>query len=200
MTLPSHVPSLHPEGSIRGFSGRCIDPFKITPKDIDPVDIITGLAGIARYNGLTYYPYWVGQHCVLLHDWARDAGYPLDIQRWFLLHDATEIYVSDMPRPIKRQPVMYRIMKPLEKKIMLAVSERFGLSRIQPDIIDEMDYDIVYSEKMALQPYGYLDAEQYWPNGPRHKFVIERWSFEKTQMEFHLRMRSHFGESCGLPA
>lgn len=193
--IPPEVPLHHTEGSIRMISGRLINPFTMTEDDVDVRDIVIGLANTARYNGQTLFPYSVAQHSCLLHDWARDNGQPAQVQRAFLLHDAAEILISDVPRPIKHDPRVARVIKPLELYVSGVIAKRFEIEELEPQVVKDMDYDIVCSEKIDLQPYGFLDAMQYFPNGPKHRFEIEEWSFAQARSEFAGRMLEHFPNS-----
>lgn len=191
--LPPHVPAGHQPGAIRMFSGRCVDPFTMTADDVDSTDIVIGLSKLARYNGQSYFTYTVGQHSCLLHDWAVSAGHDANTALWFLLHDAPEIYISDIPRPVKRNVAIHAVISPLEARVMQCVAQKFGLEGPQPEVVDIMDHDIVYSEKKALQPYGYIDCGVYFPDGPKHEFLIEEWSAQRTTAEFAGRLLEHMG-------
>jgi hypothetical protein len=79
------------------FTGRAFYPLDPRPEDIDPVDIAHALSLICRYGGHSSRFYSVAEHCVLMsHAVAPEHAL------WALLHDATEAYLGDMIRPLKR--------------------------------------------------------------------------------------------------
>jgi len=92
-------------------------------------DIAHGLAGISRYCGKHRTRQSVAMHSVLVRDMlAReqdDGGemWPL-LGVAALLHDAAEVYIGDLPSPVKARFPGFSIM---EDAIMLAVGEACGL-------------------------------------------------------------------------
>src|ERR1051326_3663293 len=106
---------------MRTYTGVRFYPSDPRPDEIFIQDIAHSLSNMCRFAGHVKEFYSVAEHSVRV----SLACHP-DDALWGLLHDASEAYVVDMPRPIKRAPFMhgYRL---LEAKVSLAVCERFEL-------------------------------------------------------------------------
>lgn len=110
-------------------------------------DIAHALSMQCRYAGHCLDFYSVAEHCVLLSE--RVQGYNA---LWALLHDASEAYLVDVPRPVKPFLTGY---KPAEEAVMRAVCERFGLPTGMPSEVHWADNAILRDElnqNMATPP------------------------------------------------
>src|SRR4051812_6540197 len=81
------------------ISGKAFFPLDPRPADVDIQDIAHALAFQCRFGGHVKEFYSVAEHSVRVslicaHEDAK----------WGLLHDATEAYLSDIVRPVKRDP------------------------------------------------------------------------------------------------
>lgn len=124
------------------FTGRQFFPLTPAPEDIDPNDIAHALSLICRYGGHVTRFYSVAEHCVLLsHAVAPEHAL------WALLHDATEAYVGDMVRPIKRYLADYIA---IEDRVAWAIAERFGLDPSMPAEVKDADNRILLDERAAV--------------------------------------------------
>lgn len=149
------------------FTGRRFYPLSPRPEDVDPVDIAHALSLLCRYGGHVDRFYSVAEHCVLM-----SRAVAPEHALWALLHDATEAYVVDVPRPLKRSLPGY---KDIESVVMVAIVERFGLPSVfMPDQVHDADNRILLTERNALmsassEPWvmehlGPLDVEIHaWP-------------------------------------
>src|ERR1051325_11429351 len=106
------------------FSGRRFYPLSPRSDELDPADIAHALSLLCRYGGHVERFYSVAEHCVLMSEWVDPAN-----ALAALLHDATEAYVVDVPRPLKRQLAGYR---EIEAAVWLAIATRFGLELALP--------------------------------------------------------------------
>jgi len=84
----------------------------------------------------------VAEHCVHI---CRAA--PLGLKREALMHDASEAYLVDMPRPIKAMLPQYTV---LEKGIERAIANKFGLRYPWPPEIKALDNAILLAEWNTL--------------------------------------------------
>lgn len=111
--------------------------YAIDPRveEVNLEDIAHGLSLICRYTGQCTHFYSVAQHCLNVYRDLEEQGYDLDIQLWGLLHDATEVYISDLPTPFKVEMPEYNAF---EKNIEKVIYEKFGL-----DYPDEETYKII---------------------------------------------------------
>lgn len=132
-------------GWINTFTGKRFHPLDPDPELIDIRDIAHGLAAKARYAGHTREPYNVAQHSVIvsLHVLDRDQSL------WGLLHDASEAYLPDVPKPLKILPAM-AAYREAEARLMLAVCQRFGLDPEEPAIVKEIDRRMLPTEASQL--------------------------------------------------
>ena len=79
------------------------DPVHPDPALIDIRDIAHALSMLCRANG--HFPtfYSVGQHCINCAAEAAARGYSRRVQLACLLHDASEAYLADVTRPVKKE-------------------------------------------------------------------------------------------------
>lgn len=124
------------------FTGRKFYPMHPSPEDVFPEDIAHALSLLCRYNGHVLRFYSVAEHCILLSHAVSEEN-----ALWALLHDATEAYVGDMVRPLKRSMPQY---VEAEDRVMRAIAERFGISYDMPSEVKEADSRILLNEKAAL--------------------------------------------------
>lgn len=139
------------------YTGRRFYPLDPRPEEIDPVDIAHALSLLCRYGGHVDRFYSVAEHCLLM-SWAVAPENALAA----LLHDATEAYVCDVPRPLKRQLVGYA---DIEDSVWLAIVGRFGVPTLLPAAVKEADNRILLTERNALMHRAerwYVD-EEYEP-------------------------------------
>lgn len=124
------------------FTGIAFWPLDPRPEEIRPADIAHALSMLCRYGGHVSRFYSVAEHCVLM----SHAVAP-EFALWALLHDATEAYLVDVPRPIKRHLPDYCA---IEDRLMAAICERFGLSLTEPAEVREADNRILLDERAEL--------------------------------------------------
>jgi hypothetical protein len=141
-----------PAGWMQTFTGRAFWPLDPHVDDIDPVDIAHALAHLCRYGGHTRRFYSVAEHCVLM-SLAVDRKHAL----WALLHDATEAYVVDVPRPLKHQLPDYMAA---EARVAVVIAQRFGLDPVEPPEVKVADNRILLTERNALLT---LPPPRPWP-------------------------------------
>lgn len=180
--------------SYSGSKYWVLDP---KPKDINLIDIVTGLANASRYRGQTQFYYSVLTHCVLVsravERLALERGWPIEAAREAalegLLHDGSEAYIGDVARPLKKSRVMKAYCK-LEKSWEAAIRERFDIET-SPDyqsIVDECDKRIVLDEVKAIM----RDPDMWRRNGRYLDLKpldveIPEWSIEDSHVEFYKR-------------
>jgi len=128
------------------FTGRQFWPLDPRPDEIAVEDIAHALAMQCRYAGHCLRFYSVAEHSVLLSEWVMaEAGTHAAL--WALLHDASEAYLVDVPRPVKPYLAGY---KPAEAVVMRAVAARFGLAPDIPAIVKQADDRIIADERANL--------------------------------------------------
>ncbi len=125
-------PCLHGPGKIRTYGGRIVAPFDLKHEDIDLDDIAHALSNECRYGGHCRF-ISVAQHSVLV---ARHL--PIELQLWGLLHDGSEAYLKDIPKPLKVLP-QFAFYREAEERILQTISERFDLPWPIPAQVEEAD-------------------------------------------------------------
>ena len=140
---------------IQTYTGRQFFPLDPRADDIDIVDIAHALSRVCRFNGHCVRPYSVAEHSlhVALHvTW--DAGAEADRTTVLaaLLHDASEAYLCDVPRPIKTMPEMapYRAM---ESNVEAIIAAKYGLPHPLPAVVKRHDQRALSTEYRDLVPY-----------------------------------------------
>lgn len=127
-------------------SGRRYWPEDPRPGDFDIGDIAHSLAHQCRFGGHTSVFYSVAQHSVLVSQYCDPAD-----ALWGLLHDATEAYLVDVPRPVKRSRGMERYSE-IEAAFMAAIAEQFGLPPEMPASVKRADEALLAAEARDLMP------------------------------------------------
>jgi len=85
------------------ISGIRFNPFQASYSDIQITDISHALSLMTRANGHIHTFYSIAQHSVNCCLEARARDYSQRVQLACLLHDASESYLSDLTRPVKKQ-------------------------------------------------------------------------------------------------
>ena len=94
---------------ITTHSGIHMNPLDPKPEDFRIEDIAHALPLICRGNGHVETFFSVGQHCITCAREADALSLPDRMILACLLHDASECYMSDVPRPFKRNLPEYRV-------------------------------------------------------------------------------------------
>ena len=138
------------DGWIQTFSGIRFWPLDPDPDDIRIEDIAHSLASQCRFGGHCREFYSVGQHSVIVSQCCLPAD-----ALWGLLHDASEAYLTDIPRPLKRLPAM-TAYRDAELHLQRIIAVHFGLGMDQPASVTEADDRMLVlelqSELMAGAP------------------------------------------------
>jgi len=171
--------------------GQRFDLLTPTAAMVHPQDIAHSLARLCRFNGHTGKHYSVAQHCYL----AADLVEP-EHQLHALLHDATEAYVGDMTRPIKVEMREYAaalhiddVYATIERRVWLAICERFDLAPELPDQVKEVDMYLLAVERRDLMP-THSDAWDCIQGIELPAWHIKPWSAEEARDRYFMRLMS----------
>ena len=93
---------------ITTYTGRHFEPANPDPDAIVIEDIAHALSLITRGNGHVKTFWSVGEHCLCCAKEAAARGLSGRMVLACLLHDASECYMSDIPRPFKKELPEYR--------------------------------------------------------------------------------------------
>lgn len=138
-------------GWIQAYSGRVVYPLNLRLEDISILDIAHSLSNQCRFSGHCGRYYSVAEHSVLMAQYVPQK-YKLEA----LLHDATEAYLSDMPRPVKHLLPEY---VEAERRAARVIAERFGLPAGMSDVVRDADNRILLDEReqnmnISERPWG----------------------------------------------
>lgn len=120
------------------FTGRQFWPIDPRAEDVNIDDIAHALAHTCRFGG----------HCINFYSVAEHSVYvslivPPELAMVALLHDASEAYVLDVPRPLKAFLPGY---KEIEHRVWEAVAEHFKLPVEMPQAIKDADNAMLLAE------------------------------------------------------
>lgn len=170
---------------LRTFTGRRFWPMDPRPEEMDIRDIAHSLALQTRYAGHCAEPFSIAQHCVIVGLLCTLSGEGL----WGLLHDASEAYLCDLPRPLKRHPDLFRY-RAVEDQLQHALFQRFGLPSgfdawgkvWMPESVHHADTVALRTEARDLMG----DPQDWqWPEGIRPlPLPIEVWNWRKAEEQF----------------
>ena len=128
-------------------------PLSPNPNDILIEDIAHALSLMCRANG--HFPTFhsVAQHCIECCNEAKARGLSDRIALACLLHDASEAYLADITRPVKKSLPNY---KQIEDHLLEVIFKKYlgTLTNIEKSYVKEIDNTLLYYEF-----YHFMDEE-----------------------------------------
>lgn len=168
------------------FSGGLYWPLDPRVDEIYIQDIAHSLSLQCRYTGHCNKFYSVAEHSIHVSNIV-----PPEHALAGLLHDATEAYLTDVARPVKRYLTNYQ---DIEAMNWFCIACRFGLNQNLPEIVHEADTAMLHVERAALMKPR---PEKWVGDGRLAKNVVIRcWSPPRAEGEFMRR----FHELWACPA
>lgn len=158
------------------YTGRKFWPLDPRADEIYIEDIAHSLAMQCRYGGHSLRFYSVAEHSVIMSRFVSPAN-----AMWALLHDASEAYLADVPRPLKRHLPGY---KEAESRVMEAVCAAFRLPHDMPAEVHEVDNRILADEiRQNMKPMDWhakhdnpLGVEiRFWPPEQAELYFLDRF-------------------------
>ena len=134
------------------------DIFNATEDDVNIEDISAALSKICRFGGHCSTFYSVAQHSIHVAELVPD-----ELKLHALLHDASEAYLGDIPRPIKHSNefAFYRL---IEERISKIIYKKYNLP-------DQLDRAIKYADNQMLM----LEASKLMP-------TIDNWTYFRKDL------------------
>ena len=135
---------------ITTYTGKHFDPTQPEKERICIDDIAHALSLLCRGNGHVKTFFSVGQHCILCAKEAMARGLPRRLALAALLHDASECYMSDVPRPFKKSLPEYQRQ---EEKLLCIIYEKYlgtGLSAKEEQQLKNIDNDLLWYDLKFL--------------------------------------------------
>lgn len=171
-------------------SGKKFNAQNIHPDMIDLRSIASGLSKECRFAGQIGSFYSVARHSLNLRECLKGI-LPRHMWIYPLLHDASEAYLKDIPKPLKVLMPEYQLQ---EARVSHAVWARFDLlNDAVPLAVKEYDTRIVLDEAIQL-----FDSKPNWvddfANQGIHPIGIEikPSTWEQDYSEFMLTARLDF--------
>ncbi|MBQ4556806.1 MAG: phosphohydrolase [Clostridia bacterium] len=159
---------------INTYTKKLFDPLAPDVDSIDIIDIAHALSLTCRANGHFPIFYSVAQHSINCMNEAIARGYSKKVQLGCLLHDASEAYMSDITRPVKKNLANYiQYEKVLQDKIF----EKWGLSALnigECNKITDIDDAILYYEFVDLMDERLFETKPMIYSNPQ--FITEDFS------------------------
>jgi hypothetical protein len=158
-------------------AGLAYWPADPRPEEVLIDDIAHALAMLCRYGGHCRRFYSVAEHSICVSRLV-----PPEHALVGLLHDATEAYLVDLPRPVKRMLPAYRELEDANWK---AIATKFCLPVSMSDCVKRADFDMCLAEQKALMtpapaPWG-IQGEvpnitiECWPPAVAASRFLERF-------------------------
>lgn len=143
---------------IQTVTGRKFWPLSPRVEDVCIEDIAHALSLKCRFTGHTLEFYSVAQHSIL----ASHMVPPPDAL-WALLHDATEAYLPDVARPVKKELEGFDA---IEEQLARCIARRFHLWWPMPESVARADLMLLATEfrdLMAPAPDAWRSLEGVEP-------------------------------------
>jgi hypothetical protein len=132
-------------------TGKWVHPLSITADEISVRDAALALSKQCRFNGHCDRFVSVAEHCCIVHDLVHEAGAYPSILVAALLHDIGEVYLSDIPKPLKECFGEYRLF---EDSIYATAMRKHGLPGERVEFVQEMDHQaFLYEVRMNRSRY-----------------------------------------------
>lgn len=167
------------------YSGRPFWPLDPRPEEVHVEDVAHALAYQCRFAGhVISAPYSVAEHSVRC-SWIVPPEHALQA----LLHDATEAYLVDVPRPLKPYLTNYA---EIEARLWTVIAERFGVPVELAAEVKLADEVMLATEKRDLM------APSELPWGPLPEPLAGRivpWDVEVARGQFLARFAELGGAS-----
>lgn len=174
---------------ITTYKRKHFDPVNPNPDFILIEDIAHALSLICRGNGHVSTFWSVGQHCICCAREASLRGYSDRLILACLLHDASECYMSDVPRPLKQNMKEYRYY---EDRLLDVVYEKFlgfTLTEEERRQIKKIDDDLLWYDMEKL-----LDEKQSGEEPKLHidmDYTVRPFDeVEREYLEMYFRYQS----------
>lgn len=135
------------DGYILTYSGKRFYPLEPQADMLELADIAHALSMMTRANG--HFPVFhsVAEHCIECAEEAALRGYSKRVVIGCLLHDASEAYLADITRPVKKSLPQYI---EAENRLLELIYETYiggaPLSEEERSRIKEIDDAMLYHE------------------------------------------------------
>ena len=179
---------------ITTYTGKHFRPLEPDPQLIKIEDIAHALSMICRGNGHVKTFGSVGEHCICCAREAAERGMSERMILACLLHDASECYMSDVPRPFKKELPEYQKW---EDHLLSLIYEKFlgsDLTEKEQIQLKEIDNAMLWYDLEEL-----LEEKQYGEAPEIHvdlNYAVRTFSeVEAEYLEIYNKYRN-----CSVPS
>ena len=179
---------------ITTYTGKQFRPLEPDPQLIKIEDIAHALSMICRGNGHVKTFWSVGEHCICCAREAAERGMSERMILACLLHDASECYMSDVPRPFKKELPEYQKW---ENHLLSLIYEKFlgsDLTEKEQIQLKEIDNAMLWYDLEEL-----LEEKQYGEAPEIHvdlNYAVRTFSeVEAEYLEIYNKYRN-----CSVPS
>lgn len=167
------------------YGGGTIEPLDPDPEDITLEAIAHALSHQCRWTGHTLKFYSVAEHSVLVSEMEPSLE--------ALLHDASEAYLADLARPIKKAAGLGEVYLEVEAKLERAIAERFTLAWPMSKAVAFADDALLKQEAKTLVPH----LGELMPDPPEGTPAIHCWTPRSAERAFVRRFKELGGVELG---
>lgn len=163
-------------GWMQTYTGVQFWPMDPRIEEIRIEDIAHSLSLQCRYAGHCREFYSVAEHCVRVSNIV-----PVSDALWGLLHDASEAYLVDLPRPVKRYSAIGKEYRLVESALQYMICQRFGIDVCEPESVHSADDILLMTEKrdiMGPSPAKWREASEPLPE------IIVPWLPKVAELMF----------------
>ena len=159
--------------AIRTYGGNLFDFAHPEKSIISITDIAHSLSLLCRFAGHCRVFYSVSEHSIRV-----SHACPKEHALWGLMHDASEAFAVDVPRPLKHL-VNMEAYRAHEKRIQRAICAKFGMLPVEPIAVKEADNVLLATEQRDLLKNSANDIFS-----TPLKTQIRPWSSKKAERVF----------------
>lgn len=138
--------------------------------DISIGKIARSLSRESRYSGDTHKQYSVAQHCVRGFDALILIGLVKEAKE-FLLHDASEAFCKDIPKPLKDE--LGEAYAKIEDDVSRRIAEKFDAQYPWVEVIETIDKNLAQDEMTCMLETN-IDTD-YWTPDEAEEAFLNRW-------------------------
>jgi len=158
---------------MQAYGSKIVYPYAPKPEDFTIEVVAHALALKTRFNGHCNFFYSVAQHAVMVSENCSPENALAG-----LLHELDEVFLPDIPRPIKREMPSW---KKLSEQHMRAGAKSFGLQYPFADEVKYIDAAALHAEMFDVmskppKPWGKLP--------PRLKQTVLPMSWQDAKQQF----------------
>ncbi len=155
-------------------------PLEPKIEDISIEDIAHSLSLMCRANGHFKEFYSVGQHSIYCCEEAIKRGYSKTVVLACLLHDASEAYLADITRPVKKNLQNYL---EIEEVLQNTIYEKYigrTLSEEEQELVSLIDDAMLYNEFVHYADKELVTKDTKLVTKPAFEFI----EFSKIESKY----------------